>query len=56
MAERKEYTQDELIAIGQKIVADRQKRQEQAKQARRIKTALYKMYMNGELGDIKIKV
>jgi len=52
--ERKEYTTEELIAIGQKVIAERQRRQEQAKEARRIKNALFKMYKEGKLGDIKI--
>jgi hypothetical protein len=54
MAERKQYTQEELIEIGQKVIADRQKRQEQAKEVRRIKNSLYKMYKDGKLGDIKV--
>lgn len=53
MAE-KTYTQDELAKIGQKVVEAHRKQAEKAKEARRIKSALYKLYIDGKLGDIKV--
>jgi len=50
----KDYSNEELIKIGRKVIEQRQRMQEKAKEVRRIKNVLYQMYTDGKLGDLKV--
>lgn len=47
-------TNEQLLEIGRKVVAAREKQRVQGRERRRIKARLYELYKNGELGDIKV--
>ncbi len=53
MAE-KEYTIEQLAEIGRKIVEARERQRAAARERRRVKNALYKMYIEGKLGNVKV--
>ena len=50
----KKYTQEELLEIGRKVVEARAKQRAAGRERRRVKNALYKMYTEGKLGNIKV--
>lgn len=49
-----QYTNEELAAIGSKVVRIRERQREASLERRKIKSALYRMYVEGKLGDIKV--
>ena len=50
----KTYTDKELVELGRKVVAQRQKQAVTAKSRRTLQSKLYQMYKAGELGNIKV--
>lgn len=50
----KTYTNEELIEIGRKAIEARKRRSEANKDRRKIERALYKQYVEGKLGNVKV--
>jgi hypothetical protein len=50
----KTYTNAELIEIGRKVVDSRNKQRGAAAERGKVKSALYKAYKEGKLGDFKV--